>query len=296
MAAALRASLLMGLMPEAGYGQILAALFGDLALLPWQVPFAVPTATVLATWRDAAGPEPVLRLQDMVLRASAAEHQEHGYRAIEIGDLRLGSVDGSVTRMPGTPANRAGFGSAGTGDDSAPYPQLRDLLVSDAATRGTLGVVTGPSGGDKPEAEQALLDRALTEYAWLFTKSRLWVLDRNFPGVARIKKMISVTHVLIRLKSHPYPRGMVAFARKSRANLHRRSRLGLSRLGCCACRTLRVCGMMARAARDAELLWDQSPFKSLALGSGPGGSLPVASSTLVRLRVHALTADPRAAR
>jgi len=98
------------------------------------------------------------------------------------------------------------------------------------------------------------------------------------------------------MKSHPYPPGMVAFARKSGASLQRRSRLGLSRLGCCACRTLRVCGMMARAARDAELLWDQSPFKSLALGSGPGGSLPVASSTLVRLRVHALTADPRAAR
>jgi hypothetical protein len=59
---------------------------------------------------------------------------------------------------------------------------------------------------------------------------------------------------------------------------------------------LAVCEMMARAARDAELLWDKSPFKSQALGSGPGGSLLVASSTLVRLRVHALTADPRAAR
>ena len=27
------------------------------------------------------------------------------------------------------------------------------------------------------------------------------MLDRNFPGVARIKKMIKVTHVLIRLRS-----------------------------------------------------------------------------------------------
>lgn len=80
-------------------------------------------------------------------------------------------------------------------------PQLRDLLISDASTRATLGTVTGPSGGDKPEAEQALLDRALLEYAWLFTHNRIWVLDRNFPGVARIKKMITVTHVLIRLKS-----------------------------------------------------------------------------------------------
>ena len=201
MAAAVRAELLMTLVPEAGYGEILAALFGDLAMLPWQAEFAVPTDTVLATWRHAAGPEPVLRLQDMVLAASDAEHQEHDYRAVQVGDLRLGSIDGSVTRMPDTSANRAAFGSAGTSDDSAPYPQLRDLPVTDASTRGMLAVVTGPSGGDKAAAEQALLDRALTEYAYVFTKSRLWVLDRNFPGVARIARMTRVTHVLIRLKS-----------------------------------------------------------------------------------------------
>jgi hypothetical protein len=70
MAAALRAVMLMALMPEAGYREILAALFGDLPLVPWHVPFAVPTETVLATWRDAAGPEPVLHLQDMVLGAT----------------------------------------------------------------------------------------------------------------------------------------------------------------------------------------------------------------------------------
>ena len=201
MAAAVRASLLMTLMPEAGYGEILSALFGDLALLPWQAEFAVPTDTVLAIWRYAAGPEPLLRLQDMVLAAVDAEHEDRDYRAIEIGDLRLGSVDGSVTRMPDTPGNRAEYGSAGTSDDSAPYPQLRDLPVTDASTRAMLAVVTGPSGGDKAAAEQALLDRALTEYSWVFTRTRLWVLDRNFPGTARIARMIKVTHVLIRLKS-----------------------------------------------------------------------------------------------
>jgi hypothetical protein len=201
MAAAVRAVLLMGLMPQACYGEILSALFGDLAMLPWHVPFAVPTDTVLATWREAAGPEPLLRLRDMVLAASGAEHDGHDWRAVQVGDLLLGSVDGSVTRMPDTPANRAEFGSAGTSDDSAPYPQLRDLPVTDASTRAMLAVVTGPSGGDKAAAEQALLDRALTEFAWVFTKKRLFVMDRNFPGVPRIARMIKVTHVLIRLKS-----------------------------------------------------------------------------------------------
>jgi hypothetical protein len=97
--AAVRAVLLTGLMPEACYGEVLSALFGDLALLPWHVPF--------------------------------------------------GSIDGSVTRMADTPGNRAAFGSAGTADDSAPYPHLRDLPVTDASTRGMLAIVTGPSGGDK---------------------------------------------------------------------------------------------------------------------------------------------------
>ena len=76
--------------------------------------------------------------------------------------MRLGSIDGSVTRVPDTPASREAFGSAGTADDSAPYPQVRDLLAADASTRAALAVVSGPSGGAKAEGEQALLDTMLT--------------------------------------------------------------------------------------------------------------------------------------
>jgi hypothetical protein len=103
--------------------------------------------------------------------------------------------------MPDTPANREAFGSAGTGDDSAPFPQLRGLLMTDASTRGMRGIVSGPAGGDKAEAEQKLLDKAMRDWPRLFTGDRLWILDRNFPGTARIKKMIARTHVLIRVKS-----------------------------------------------------------------------------------------------
>jgi hypothetical protein len=165
----LRAVLLMTLMPEAGYAPVMTALLGDLAAVPWHKPFAVPSETVLSTWREAAGPEPARQLEQMVLAASASEHDDYDYRALHVGDLQAGSVDGSVTRMPDTPANRAACGSTGTGDDSAPYPQLRDLWISGASTRGTLGVLTGPSGGDKAEAGQALPDTALDGLPGLFT-------------------------------------------------------------------------------------------------------------------------------
>ena len=73
------------------------------------------------------------------------------------GGLRLGAIDGTVTRMPDTAANRAAFGTAGAAETG--YPQIRHLHVSDALTRATLAVVGGPAGGDKArdkgEAEQA---------------------------------------------------------------------------------------------------------------------------------------------
>jgi hypothetical protein len=136
---------------------------------------------VLSTWRAAIGPELLQGLQEMVLDAARAEHDEHDYRTARVGDLRLGGIDGTVTRMRDTPANRAAFGSAGTADDPAPYPQLRDLVISDASTRAELGVVTGPSGGDKAEAEQALPGRALKDCPRLFTPDRGPVHGADLP-------------------------------------------------------------------------------------------------------------------
>ena len=102
--------------------------------------------------------------------------------------------------MPDTAANRDEFGpSAGAGSG---FPQIRHLLITDAFTRAALAVVTGPAGGDKGEAEQALLDRALVEHPQVFTPDRLWLMDRNFPGVPRIKAVLRAgSHVLIRVKS-----------------------------------------------------------------------------------------------
>jgi hypothetical protein len=204
-ALAIRFTLLMTLMPDAGYAEVTEALLGDLALVPWQRPYRVPGAAAVSTWRKALGPAPLERLRDRVLAGIDGEHREHDWRAVTVGDLEACSIDGSLTRVPDTPANREAFGSPGAADDPAPYPQVRELRLSNASTRATFGVVTGPSGAgggrDKGEAEQKLLDTALKDHWPVFTSWRLWIMDRNFPGTARIKDMLATgTHVLIRVK------------------------------------------------------------------------------------------------
>jgi hypothetical protein len=218
----IRAVLLMTLMPDADAREVMTVLFGDLLEVPWRRAHTVVSGTVLSTWRVSISAAPLQQLQRELLAAVDTELRDpdgggdgggggHSTNAGGQGDnvgawvdvgggLRLGAIDGTVTRMPDTQANRDAFGSAGQADTG--YPQIRHLPVTDALTRATLAVVSGPSGGDKAEAEQKLLDRALTEHPHVFTPDRLWIMDRNFPGVARIKRMLATkTHVLIRVKS-----------------------------------------------------------------------------------------------
>jgi hypothetical protein len=200
----IRVLVLMTLLPGADVREAVIALAGDLAMVPWARAWVPASERALGDWRNALGPEPLEELQDIVLRASHAEHEERGWRTVIIGrrrPLKTGAVDGTLLRVPDTPANRAAFGSTGTGDDSAPFPQVRALPLNDVSTRALLGMPHGPAGGDKAAAEQKLLDTAMREYPHLFTKDRLWLMDRNYHGAARIARLIARTHVLIRLKS-----------------------------------------------------------------------------------------------
>ena len=205
VASTIRAVLLMTVMPDADSREVLTTLLGELTAVPWQRPHAIPSGTVLSSWRAAIGEAPLQQLQRQLLAAVTAEHRDPALPRVEVGGgLRLGAIDGTVTRMPDTKANRAVFGTAGQAETG--YPQIRHLHASDALTRATLGVVWGPAGGDKAgtkgEAEQALLDRMLDEHPDVFDPTRLWIMDRNFPGVPRIKAMLATgTHVLIRVKS-----------------------------------------------------------------------------------------------
>ncbi len=197
----IRAIVLMTLMPDADVREVTAALAGDLAMVPWARAWQPASPRAFGDWRQALGPQPLEELQAVVLRASHGEHEVRDWRAVIIGRLKVSSADGTLIRVPDTPANRAAFGSTGTGDDSAPFPQLRALPLNDASTRALLGMPHGPAGTDKAAAEQKLLDTAMEQYPHLFTEDRIWLLDRNFPGAPRIARLIARTHVLIRLKS-----------------------------------------------------------------------------------------------
>jgi hypothetical protein len=169
----LRAIVLMTLMPDADAREVVLALAGDLAMVPWARRWRPASPRSFGQWRQAIGPEPLEELQALVLGASCDEHEDRDWRAVVIGRLKAASADGTLIRMPDTPANRAAFGSTGTADDSAPFPQLRALMLNDVSTRSLFGMPHGPSGGDKAAAEQKLLDAAMDEYPRLFTMDRI---------------------------------------------------------------------------------------------------------------------------
>jgi hypothetical protein len=86
-ALAIRFTLLMTLVPDADYMEVIETLLGDLVLVPWQRPYRVPTVAVACTWREALGPVPLERLRDMALAGVDSEHRAHDYRAVTVGDL-----------------------------------------------------------------------------------------------------------------------------------------------------------------------------------------------------------------
>ena len=201
----IRVIVLMTLMPDARVQDVIAALAGDLALVPWARPWRPASARAAGDWRNALGPVPLEELRDLVLGSAWRQHAGGGCPgAVRIGTRRpltAGSLDGTLARVPDTPANRAFFGTVGTGDDSGPYPCLRALPLTCCSCRALFAMPHGPAGTDKAESEQALLDEAMDRYPALFAPDWIWLMDRNYHGAPRIARLIKRTHVLIRLKS-----------------------------------------------------------------------------------------------
>ena len=97
----IRVIVLWTLMPEAQLSDVIIALAGDLAMVPWSKRWRPASERACLDWRKALGPAPLEELQAAVLRAAGDEHGERAGQAVAAGRARplaVHSGDGSASR------------------------------------------------------------------------------------------------------------------------------------------------------------------------------------------------------
>jgi hypothetical protein len=188
----IRLMIAMALMPDASYGEALARLVGLLADVPFAVEWHVPTGKVITQWRLGI---PAEVMEDIFWQAAGPLVGDEEASAVMLAGMMVCAVDGMLVNLSDTPANRAMFGSTGTADDSAPFPQLRVLALTARAGRAMLGAVLGSCRA----GEQTLLKRLARRRPGLFA-GRVTCFDRNFPGHELITAILHAGgHVIARV-------------------------------------------------------------------------------------------------
>jgi hypothetical protein len=197
---AVRCVLAMTLLPHADYREVMATVAGRLVDVPWATPWQLPGREVLGDWRKRLGSKLFEQLFWRVTDRVADEHATAGAgrAGIYVNGLLVCALDGFQLRVPDTAANRKAFGSAGTADDSAPFPLLRAVVATACGSRATLGAaVAGSAVG-----EQTLTRRLARRHGAVFAGGRLYLCDRNFLGFKLIGEILRCgAHLLMRLKA-----------------------------------------------------------------------------------------------
>jgi len=190
----IRLMLAMSLMPDASYGEALARVAGLLADVPFALEWHVPTGKVVTEWRLLI---PADVMEDLFWQAAGPLIADDEPSAVMLAGMAVLAADGMLVNLADTPANRAMFGSTGTADDSAPFPQLRVVALTARAGRAMLGAILG--GGSA--GEQTLLKRLARRRPELFA-GRVTCFDRNFPGHELITAILDAGgHVVARVKA-----------------------------------------------------------------------------------------------
>ena len=189
----IRLMIAMTLMPDASYCEALARLAGLLADIPFTLEWHVPTEKVVTDWRL---PVPADVMEGIFWQAAGPLIGEDEPSAVLLAGMMVRAADGMLVNLADTPANRAMFGSTGTADDSAPFPQLRVVALTARAGRAMLGAILGGSRA----GEQTLLKRLVKRRPDLFA-GRVTCFDRNFPGYDLITAILDAGgHVIARVK------------------------------------------------------------------------------------------------
>jgi Insertion element 4 transposase N-terminal len=187
----IRLMIAMALMPDASYCEALARLAGLLADIPFTRGWHVPTGKVVTAWRL---PVPPRLMEDLFWRAAGALISDDEPSAVTLAGMTVLAADGMLVNLADTPANRAAFGSTGTANDSAPFPQLRVVALTARAGRARVGAILGSCRA----GEQTLLKRLARRRPDLFAH-RVTCFDRNFPGYDLIMAVLQAGgHVVAR--------------------------------------------------------------------------------------------------
>src|SRR6516165_4311526 len=188
----IRLMIATGLMPEASCREALARLAGLLADVPFALEWHVPTGKVITGWRL---PVPADVMEGIFWQAAGPLIAGDEPSAVLLAGMTVLAADGMLVSLADTAANRAMFGSTGTADDSAPFPQLRIVALTARAGRAMLGAILGSCG----HGEQTLLGRLAKRRPDLFA-GRVTCFDRNFPGHELITAILDARgHVVARV-------------------------------------------------------------------------------------------------
>jgi len=190
----IRLMLAMSLMPDSSYGEALARVAGLLADVPFALEWHVPTSKVVTEWRLLI---PADVTETLFWRAAGPLIGDDEPSAVTLAGMTVLAADGMLVNLAGTPANRAMFGSAGSADGSAPFPQLRVVALTARAGRALLGAILGSGAA----GEQTLLKRLARRRPDLFA-GRVTCFDRNFPGHELITAILDAGgHVVARVSA-----------------------------------------------------------------------------------------------
>jgi hypothetical protein len=190
----IRLMLAMALMPDGSYRESLARLAGLLADVPFALEWHVPTEKVVTDWRVLV---PADVTESVFWEAAGPLISDDEPSAVTLAGMTVLAADGMLVNLADTPANRAMFGSTGTGDGSSPFPQLRIVALTARAGRAKVGAILGSGRA----GEQTLLKRLARRRPDLFA-GRVTCFDRNFPGYDLITAILDAGgHVIARVSA-----------------------------------------------------------------------------------------------
>ena len=190
----IRLMLAMVLMPGASYCEALARVAGLLADVPFALEWHIPTEKVVTEWRLLI---PADVLETLFWQAAGPLIGDDEPSAVTLAGMTVLAADGMLVNLADTPANRAMFGSTGTADGSAPFPQLRMVVLTARAGRAKIGAILGSCRA----GEQTLLRRLARRRPDLFA-GRVTCFDRNFPGYDLITAILAAGgHVVARVSA-----------------------------------------------------------------------------------------------